>query len=224
MSRGQLIDGVFLEVGRAAPPGPPRPALFLDRDGVVVKFVDYLHRPEDVRLARGAAVVIGAFNHAGVPVVVVTNQAGIARGKYEWRDFEAVEAEIEDQLAAAGARLDAVVACPFHPEGREGYQHPDHPCRKPNPGMFHLLAERLSLDLRRSWMVGDHITDVEAAERAGLAGVIQVIEGHGKTHRAAVESRPDFRRFAFTADSLADGSPLLFREFGIELVPPGDAP
>lgn len=214
--RGEWIDGIFLDIRTSVVLDPPRPALVLDRDGVLVDFVDYLHRPRDVHLADGAANLVRAFNDAGVPVVVATNQAGIGRGRYPWEDFHAVEAEITRQLACRGARLDAVAACPFHPEGVAPYRHPDHPGRKPNPGMLTLLARRLRLDLATSWMVGDHITDVQAAERAGLAGVVQVLAGHGATHRAEVELRSDLGRFAFTADSLADAGRRLFAAFRIQ--------
>jgi D-glycero-D-manno-heptose 1,7-bisphosphate phosphatase len=154
-------------------------ALFLDRDGVVVEEVDYLCRVEDVRLVPGAAGVIVAANRRNTPVVLVTNQAGIGRGLYGWAEFVAVQDAITEALQAQGARIDAVYACPHHPNGKGDFLHPDHPARKPNPGMILRAANDLSLDLPNSWLVGDKTIDVEAARRAGLAGAMQVMTGYG---------------------------------------------
>lgn len=176
-------DGVWCEIHSNAAHGGP--ALFLDRDGVVVEEVGYLYRPDDVVIVPGAAVVIGAANRRAVPVVLVTNQSGIGRGLYGWPEFITVQNTIIAALAAQGARLDAVYACPHHPNGKGDFLHPNHPARKPNPGMILRAAADLRLMLRRSWLVGDNATDVEAAKRAGLAGAMQVLTGHGPAHRAA---------------------------------------
>lgn len=170
-------EGVWCEVrNRAAPSGP---ALFLDRDGVVVEEVDHLCRVEDVAVVQGAPALIGAANRRQIPVVLVTNQAGIGRGLYGWDEFLAVQNAITTVLDAQGARLDAVYACPHHPEGKGAFLHPDHPARKPNPGMIVRAAADLALDLKNSWLVGDKTIDIEAARRAGLAGAMQVMTGYG---------------------------------------------
>jgi D-glycero-D-manno-heptose 1,7-bisphosphate phosphatase len=166
-------------------PVPRTPALFLDRDGVVVEEVNYLHRVEEVALIAGAAGTIAAANRRGVSVVLVTNQAGIGRGYYGWAEFSAVQDALLSALAAENAQVDAVYACPYHPTGRSGLVHADHPARKPNPGMLLRAEKELRLDLRRSWLVGDKATDVEAAKRAGLAGALHVMTGHGEAERAA---------------------------------------
>ena len=170
-------DGVWCEVRRHARRGGA--ALFLDRDGVVVEEIDHLCRAEDVAVLPGAAVVIGAANRQGIPVVLVTNQAGIGRGLYGWAEFMAVQNEIIAVLEPQGAGFDAVYACPHHPNGKGDFWHPDHPARKPNPGMILRAAADLDLDLKRSWLVGDKTIDVEAAKRAGLAGAMQVMTGYG---------------------------------------------
>lgn len=177
-------EGVWCEV--LTRPRPGRPALFLDRDGAVVEEAEYLCRVEDIAMIPGAAAVIAAANERGVPVVLVTNQAGIGRGYYGWREFKRVQQAIVAALAAQGARLDAVYACAHHPEGRDGFVHPDHPARKPNPGMLLQAASDLAIDRKRSWLVGDKASDIEAAKRAGLAGAMQVATGHGMTERASV--------------------------------------
>lgn len=161
--------GIWLSLDRPAL-DVPAPALFLDRDGVIVDDAGYLGDPADVRLVDGIADLIGATNVAGVPVVVVTNQSGIARGLFGWPDFAAVQAEIARRLAVVGARLDAVAACPFHPDFTPDYGPDLAVWRKPGPGMLTLLAERLNIDLASSWLIGDHQSDIEAARQAGLAG------------------------------------------------------
>lgn len=183
-------DGIWAQLpDRAAGPRPsPRPALFLDRDGVIVEEVGFLHRPEDVRLIDGAVDVIAAANRTGVPVVVLTNQSGIGRGLYGWGDFAATQARILAELARAGANVDMVLACPFHAEGRPPYRHPEHPCRKPRPGMLLRAGERLGLDLARSWIVGDRRADIEAGRAAGLAGGLHVLTGHGQAEREGVSA------------------------------------
>jgi len=164
---------------------PGTPALFLDRDGVVVEEVNYLHRIEDIALVAGAAGAIAAANRFGIPVVLVTNQAGIGRGYYGWAEFSAVQGALIAALAAENAALDAVYACPHHPTGKSDPPHNDHPARKPNPGMLLRAEKDLGLNLERSWLVGDKSSDVEAAKRAGLAGALHVLTGHGQSEREA---------------------------------------
>ncbi len=156
-----------------------RAALFLDRDGVVVEDTHYLHRPGDVSIIDGAALIIAEANRRAVPVILVTNQAGIARGKFGWPDFIAVQEKIIDELDRQGAFLNAVFACPHHADGRPPFDAPDHPWRKPNPGMMLGAAERLPIDLGRSWIIGDRAGDLEAGKNAGLAGGLHVLSGHG---------------------------------------------
>lgn len=170
-------EGIWCEVRSDAARGGP--ALFLDRDGVVVEEVDYLCRVEDIAVIPGAADLISAANRLGIPVALVTNQSGIGQGRYGWNDFIAVQKAIVSLLGAKGARLDAIYACPHHPNGKGEFLHPDHPARKPNPGMILRAAADLGLDLRMSWLVGDKTVDVEAARRAGLAGALQVMTGYG---------------------------------------------
>ena len=146
---------------------------------MVVVEVGYLSRPQDVVLEPGAAETVAAFNRKGVPVVLVTNQSGIARGYFDWPAFEAVQDEIDRRLAAGGAHLDAAFACGYHANGIGPLAVADHPWRKPAPGMFHAAAERLGVDLSRSYIVGDRAQDLAAGRAAGLAGGLQVATGHG---------------------------------------------
>jgi D-glycero-D-manno-heptose 1,7-bisphosphate phosphatase len=176
-------DGLWREVLIAPEAARGKPAVFLDRDGVIVEDVGYLGRPGDVRLVDGIAGLIDRAHAAGALVVVVTNQSGIGRGLYDWPDLAAVQDEIASRLAAEGAAVDAVFACPFHAEAREPYRHDNHPARKPNPGMLLMAGEALGLDLARSWMIGDRARDIMAAREAGLAGGLLL--GRHEADRAA---------------------------------------
>lgn len=188
---------------------PGRPALFLDRDGVLVEETGYLHRAEEARLIPGATAAVAAAARAGLPVVLITNQAGIGRGYYGWAEFQAVQEKIVADLAAGGGAFDLVLACPFHAAGQPPYRHPDHPCRKPRPGMILRAAEMLGLDLAGSWVVGDRAIDLEAGRAAGLAGGVHVLTGHGAAERgAALElATGEFRTLG--AESIAEVPALL---------------
>lgn len=206
-------DGAWCEI--VAAPGPPRPAMFLDRDGVIVDEVEYLCDVGKVALCPGIAELIVRANAAGIAVVVVTNQSGIARGLYGWTEFAAVQAEIARRLEAAGARWDAVMASPFHPQGRAPWRHPDHPARKPNPGMLLAAATALSLDLAASWILGDRATDIAAGRRAGLAGGIFVGPGYDpqEADRALEEGSAHFKVLrAKDPHQAATVLPLLVRD------------
>jgi D-glycero-D-manno-heptose 1,7-bisphosphate phosphatase len=205
-------DGLWCQILRR--PIGDRPALFLDRDGVVVEETGYLCRIENVHVIAGAAEVISAANQRNVPVVMITNQSGIGRGYYDWSAFRSVQDAISATLSAAGATLDAVYACAHHPHARGPLAHPDHPARKPNPGMLLQAARDLALDLKSSWLIGDKANDIEAAKRAGIAGALQVATGYGAAERAhaARLAGPNFEvRFG---DSIADAMtlPLLAAE------------
>jgi len=160
--------GLWCEIGAAS--FVERAALFLDRDGVVVTDTHYLCRVEEVRMIAGAAAAIARCNALAVPVVLVTNQAGIGRGYYGWDAFHAVQGVISSALSAAGGHFDAVLACAYHREGRERLRVANHPWRKPNPGMILEAASRMKLDLSRSWIIGDKAHDLAAGKAAQLAG------------------------------------------------------
>lgn len=148
-----------------------RPAAFLDRDGVLIEDSGYPHRPEDLRLIPGAAPAVARLKAAGFVTVIVTNQSGVARGLFSEARMWAFNAELVDLLGTQGGVIDAVYACPFLPDAPvAAYAHPDHPDRKPNPGMILRAAEELDLDLSRSLLIGDRDSDLEAAMRSGVQG------------------------------------------------------
>jgi D-glycero-D-manno-heptose 1,7-bisphosphate phosphatase len=207
-------DGIWHSVYRM-PPKAGRPGLFLDRDGVLVEEVGYLHRSADVHLLPGAVDLLRAANRADIAVVVVTNQAGIGRGMYAWADFEAVRNRLDALLRAEGVFLNAVYACPYHPAALEPYRHPAHPGRKPGPGMLLRAASDLGIELSASWMVGDVFSDIDAGRTAGLAGAVHVRSGHGARDRDRVVAGPwdgfDVR-LAEGADGVISQIPMLAGE------------
>lgn len=162
---------------------PGQPALFLDRDGVIVEEVHFLSKVEDIRLVPGMADAIASVNRLGLPVVVVTNQSGVGRGLFDWSAFEAVNDAINAQLAQLGAHLDAVFAC-----GESGQEvRPDaderRDWRKPGAGMLLAARDLFSPDMARSGIVGDRVSDLWAGVNAGIAGGWLVMTGYGPQHR-----------------------------------------
>ncbi len=152
----------------------PRPALFLDRDGVINIDVNYLSKIEDVALHDGATSLIAQANNADIPVIVITNQSGVGRGYFDWDTLWDVQVEIARQLGQEHAHWDGVFACPFHADGQTAYRHKNHPFRKPNTGMITMAAEIFAIDLSRSWIIGDKASDLQAGINAGMAGGIHV--------------------------------------------------
>jgi D-glycero-D-manno-heptose 1,7-bisphosphate phosphatase len=152
-------------------PEAARPAAFLDRDGVLNVDLGYVHRTQDLTWIEGAPAAVKRLNDAGYRVIVVTNQSGIGRGYYDEAAMDAVHNALRAHLATVGAALDAIYACPFHPEAVvEHLRHPDHPDRKPNPGLLLRAIADFAIDRDRSFMIGDKDSDMEAARRAGVAG------------------------------------------------------
>ena len=155
----------------ASNPRRNAPALFLDRDGTLIEDHGYLADPAGVRLLPAVAAALRRFRDAGYALVLVTNQSGIGRGFYGWDDYEAVAARLRELLAEEGMELDAELAC-AHTPGVEGCTW-----RKPGPGMLVEAARQLGLDLSRSLLVGDKLSDIEAAAAAGLPCAVHVATG-----------------------------------------------
>ena len=200
-------DGLWSEI--AAGDFAGRPALFLDRDGVIVEDTHYLGHAKDVQMRAGAGEAIARCNKLGIPLIVVSNQSGIARGLYDWSGFAAVQAAIESALAETGARLDAVFACAHHADGKPPLNVADHPWRKPNPGMIVAAAERMKLDLAHSWIAGDRASDLAAGRAAGLAGGILISPRAEDAERAAAMRLRSAEFAVDVAPSLADAVALL---------------
>jgi D-glycero-D-manno-heptose 1,7-bisphosphate phosphatase len=156
---------------RPLTPSPKRPAVFLDRDGTINEEMGYINHLSRFKLLPEAAPAIRRLNDAGLPVVVVTNQSGAARGYFPAALVDEVHRLLHNLLAQAGARVDAIYACLHAPEA-------GCPCRKPKPGLLLQAAQDLHLDLSRSFLVGDRYVDVQTAANAGVQGIL-VLTGYG---------------------------------------------
>ena len=156
-----------------------RPAVFMDRDGCLIEEVGYLNHPSRVRILPRSAAAVSRLNAAGIPALMATNQAGIARGYFSAETLAEINAEVVRQLEREGARLDGLYVCTHHPTAGSPPYRQLCECRKPKPGLLHRAAGELGLDLSRSVMVGDKSSDVEAGQAAGGAGVL-VLTGYGR--------------------------------------------
>jgi D,D-heptose 1,7-bisphosphate phosphatase len=177
---GEEYKGYFLDIGLTdtyiqacaeIPAKMQRPAVFFDRDGVLNHDEGYTHKVLDLKWCPGAMDGVLAVNEAGYLAIVVTNQAGIARGLYSEEDMHNFHNAMQDQLSEIGAHIDAFYFCPFHKDGTvEAYVHPNHPDRKPNSGMILHATNDWSIKKAGSFLVGDREHDVQAAEAANIPG------------------------------------------------------
>ncbi|MCI7262922.1 MAG: D-glycero-alpha-D-manno-heptose-1,7-bisphosphate 7-phosphatase [Otoolea sp.] len=159
-------------------------AVFLDRDGTMNVEVNYLHRPEDLVLIDGTAEAVRMLNEAGYRVIVVTNQAGVARGYYKEEDVVRLHSYLNELLGRQGAHVDAFYYCPHHPEHGIGEYKKRCHCRKPETGMFE-QAERDTpggIDKEQSYMIGDKLLDTRAGRNYGVTGIL-VGTGYGSKIR-----------------------------------------
>lgn len=155
-------------------------AVFLDRDGVVVKEPPhYAHRIDQLRLVAGSAQAIRQLNFRDFLVIVISNQAGVARGYFKEEDTKRFNDEMVRRLKKQGAKIDAVYYCPHHPEGTVTQYRIACDCRKPAPGMIKTAAKELGINLRKSFIVGDKWSDIDAGKNAGCKGYL-VRTGQGK--------------------------------------------
>lgn len=165
--------------GGAAAVPRSRPGILLDRDGTIIIDHGYVGSIDRVEFIEGAPEAIASFNRAGIPVAVVTNQAGVARGLYGIDDVARVHQHIAEHLAEHGAHIDLFAYCPYHPAGSVDAFARTSEDRKPRPGMAKAAEAALSLDLTASWVVGDRSEDIGLAEAIG-ASAIYLGDGDGQ--------------------------------------------
>lgn len=182
-----------------------RRAVFLDRDGTICEEMGYVNHIDRLRIFPYAAESIRRLNEAQIPVVVITNQSGIARNIFPESLVQQIHKKMIAELASGGAWIDAIYFCPHRKEDACD-------CRKPNPGLLERAAREHGLDLPASWVVGDRYADVEMAHRAGGRGIL-VMTGYGRgeyeLHRAKWPRQPDA-----VADTLMDAVRLIVNEIG----------
>ena len=166
------------------------PCLFLDRDGVLIDWINYSMKARDVKLITGCDKIIKECNKKEIPVILITNQGGVGLGLHTWNDFIKIQNKIINKLLKKGAQIDGVIACAHHPLAKGNYKHKSHPCRKPNGGMFLLAKKLFKIDLEKSWMVGDKINDLIAANSKGLKKGFLVLTGYGKEEKEKINLLP----------------------------------
>jgi len=164
--------------------------VFLDRDGTIVDDVGYMNSPEQINFIPGSIAAIKKLNEAGYKVVVITNQAGVARGLITEDMLQTIDKTLHKHILSGGAHLDGIYYCPHHAEhGHYPYKQ-DCECRKPHPGLIKKAARDLNLDLSQSYMVGDKATDIEAGKRAGTK-TIMVLSGRGNNEKGRLTDPAD---------------------------------
>ncbi len=166
-------------------------AVFLDRDGVIVEQEEYLNQAEDLVLIPGAGEAIARLNAASILVIVVTNQAGIAKGHLTLSDLKEIHARLRHELSACKAYLDAIYYCPHHPEATVPEFLRDCSYRKPGVGMFEKARDEHGIDLEASYLVGDATGDILAGKRAGCRTILVATGFGGSDERYVIE--PDLR-------------------------------
>lgn len=153
-------------------------AVFLDRDGTVSEEVGYVNHLSRFKLFPWTAEAIKKLNEAHIKAILVTNQAGVARGYFTEDLISEVHNKLVEELAKTGACLDAIYYCPHHPSAGQPPYRANCECRKPKPGLLYKAADEHNIDLSLSFMIGDKYTDVELGQRIGVKGVM-VMTGYG---------------------------------------------
>jgi len=182
--RGQGLEETILSPRAGLTPHVPLEGVtvFLDRDGTLNEDPGYLKSPGDLKLLPGVAAALARLKAAGARLVVVTNQSGVGRGFFTLKDLEAVHARLQGLLEGEDAALDAIYFCPHHPD--DGCR-----CRKPGTGMVDRAVAELELDLKRSYLIGDHERDMQLAKAIGAKAVLVTPEPVEESARAALKAK-----------------------------------
>jgi D-glycero-D-manno-heptose 1,7-bisphosphate phosphatase len=171
-----------------------RRAVFMDRDGTISEEIGYVNHPSRYRVFPYSAEAVRLLNEAGWLAILVTNQAGVARGYFTEDLIGATHDLLRQEMERGGARLDAIYYCAHHPSVGDPPYRIDCDCRKPKPGLIRRAAADFPLDLARSWMIGDRYSDIELARNAGLRSAF-VMSGYGRGEweyqRSAWKHEPD---------------------------------
>jgi D,D-heptose 1,7-bisphosphate phosphatase len=179
--------------------GRARRAVFIDKDGTLVHDVPYNVDPARLKLREDAGAALRALQEAGYELVLVTNQAGVALGRFPETALAPLWDAIGTELGAHGVRLGGVYYCPHHPQGRGEYGR-SCDCRKPQPGLLRRAAAAHDIDLASSWMIGDILDDVEAGHRAGCRSVLLDVQSETEWQLTPLRT-PDFVAPDLTAAS-----------------------
>ena len=191
----------------------PCPAVFLDRDGTINEQMGYINHLCRFQLLAGAADAIKKLNDATIPVVVISNQSGLARGYFPEELLIAVHEKMNSLLAEKGAHVDGIYYCPHHPEAKEKRFRETCNCRKPKPGLVLQAARELNLDPAKSFVVGDRWSDIKTAANCGAKSVL-VRTGYGRGDEQYIgphqEIQPDYK-----AEDLPEAVDWILRNIGM---------
>jgi len=186
-----------------------RQAIFLDKDGTLIEDVPYNVDPRKIRLMPGVAAGLRRLSGLGYAFIVVTNQAGVARGYFREEALTAVESRLRSLLRDQGVTMQGFYYCPHHPEGTVAAYTTACNCRKPMPGMLLDAAARFGIRLEQSWMVGDILDDVEAGNRAGCKTILV-----DPTYRERRQITSGLRRPSAVADTFSEAATLMINQIG----------
>ena len=189
-------------------------AVFLDRDGVITEEVGYLGDVSQLRFIPDSVKALHLFNQAELKVIIITNQSGVARGYFSEGVISEIHQEMNKQLSAEKAFIDAVYYCPHHPEGTVERYAIQCDCRKPGVGMIRQAAEEHGIDPRHSYLVGDKLSDVECAQRAGMRGIL-VLTGYGKDEMKKITDASSVRP-VYIAKNLYQAAKWIVEDFNSE--------
>ena len=184
-------------------------AVFIDRDGTISEEVGYLNHVDRLKLIKFTSRAIKLLNKKGLKTVVVTNQAGVARGYFSEELIHETHEKLKKLLSKSGAYLDGIYYCPHHPEGKSKRYRKNCNCRKPNPGMIKRASDELNIDISSSYVVGDKISDISLAHNVKAKGIL-VLTGFGKGELEYYKnngSKPDY-----VADDLYDAVKWIIKD------------
>ncbi|MFH1386439.1 MAG: D-glycero-beta-D-manno-heptose 1,7-bisphosphate 7-phosphatase [bacterium] len=181
-------------------------AVFLDRDGTIIEDTGYIKSPKEIKFIPGAIEAIKQLQLAGYKIIIISNQAGVARGYYSEDMLQTIDKTVHRLVLHGGAHIDASYYCPHHPEHGVYPYKQECDCRKPFPGLIKKAEKDLKLDLSRSFMVGDKTTDIEAGQKAGVKTVM-VLTGRGKEEQNMVANKPNY-----LADDLEAAAAWILKE------------
>lgn len=191
--------------------------IFIDRDGTINDEVDFLRNPDQLKLIPRSAEAITELNRLGLRIFILTNQSGIARGILTEDDLRGIHARLLQMLESRNARVDRIYYCPHHPEGSIKQYSIECDCRKPKTGMLQKAAKEYGIDLSRSYIIGDKMTDIQAGNNCGARAIL-VLTGYGKTELE--DCRKNGAGLDHVADDLYDAVQFIKRGIDVRVSQP----
>ncbi|MCK5127778.1 MAG: HAD-IIIA family hydrolase [candidate division Zixibacteria bacterium] len=201
------VDFVYEKIAERLEQLELKPAIFLDRDGTLIEDKHYLADPDKIEFIPGALETIKKLKELGYLIVIISNQSGVARGFFSSDDVERVHSRLWDLMIAADCEPDDVLFCPYHPDGDIAEFTRDHGWRKPHAGMIEDAAARMGIDVKRSFMIGDKLSDVQCGQ---VAGAMPILVKTGKGAKTVEEYPAEpYPKPYYICDTLADAGEFI---------------